>query len=236
MAASQVSGMVIVLLVHSIFIYRIWILSRRERIAIILPSVLVLVNTGFESVLCFSLFNDDTWTALHSQARSSMAINAAASLNVAVDVVVTATLIYYLRKGRGSGQRADRLIARLQAYIINSGAITAAASVSVLLTFIVADDSLLYAGLVQTVIKLYNNALLASLNARDPRGEICEVESSTSSSAYQQPYPGTLMGRIFHAAWPAKTTHRIVMRDDSTQSKLGTMQFAPESESCIEIT
>lgn len=134
MAASQVSGMVIVLLVHSIFIYRIWILSRRERIAIILPSVLVLVNTGFESVLCFSLFNDDTWTALHSQARSSMAINAAASLNVAVDVVVTATLIYYLRKGRGSGQRADRLIARLQAYIINSGAITAAASVSVLLT------------------------------------------------------------------------------------------------------
>lgn len=156
----------IVAVVHCFFIYRIWILSEHRITVVIIPIILVTVNVGFEAASCSYIFKAPTWDAFHGSSRSVMTVYVTTSLLTAIDVLVTGTLIYYLHTRRTGYHRTDLLIRRMETYVVNSGAITIAASLSVLLTFVLAPDNLLYAGLTQLLCKLYNNALLATLNTR----------------------------------------------------------------------
>lgn len=175
--------LVIVTIVHSFFIYRIWVLSNKYLPAVALPTVLVLINIGFDAAVTAFLYKYRTWGAFHAQTETLVAVYVASSLLVAIDILVTATLIYYLHRRRTRYERTNHLVRQLEMYVVNSGAITIAASMSVLLTFALLNDNLLYAGLEQILCKLYSNALLATLNAREvKRGTFISSDPSEANS------------------------------------------------------
>jgi len=158
--------MVIVTIVHSFFIYRIWVLSNKCLPAVAVPTILVLINIGFDVAVTALLYRYKTWVAFRANTGPVVAVYAASILLVLIDIMVTSMLIYYLHGRRTRYERTKHLIRQLEMYMVNSGAITIAASMSVLLTFAFLKDNLLYAGLEQVLCKLYTNALLATLNAR----------------------------------------------------------------------
>jgi len=162
--------LVIVIIVHSFFIYRVWVLSNKCLPAVAIPTILVLINTGFDAAVTAFLFKYKTWEAFHAQTETLVAVYVASSLLVAIDIMVTVILVYYLHGRRTRYERTSHLVRQLEMYVVNSGAITIAASMSVLLTFALLNDNLLYAGLEQILCKLYTNALLATLNARKIKG------------------------------------------------------------------
>lgn len=236
--AAFVVTIIIVTLVHSVFIHRIWILSHHCVIAVMIPCILIVVNIGIDAVICHSLFNDGTWIAMRADTPSSVALNASVSLTVAIDMIVAATLLYYLHKGRRGFERSDRLITRLQVYAVKSGALTIACSLSVMLAYLLLQDSLLYTGFDQMLCKLYNNLLLASLNARDAKKDSRHGNVSGGSESYELSYQKSALGRRTQASRAVLAQPRVAGEDNSahTSTKGGTIRLSPDSLSTIDIT
>jgi len=173
-------ALIIITIVHGFFIHRIWVLSEHSICAVMVPSSLVLANVVFSIVMTVYLFKFDTWIAFRAHETASATVYVVTTLLAAVDLVTTTTLIYYLYKHRSAYHTSNHLLQKVGIYVINSGAMTIAASMSVLFTFALMRNSFLFVGLQQTLCKLYNNALLATLNARNTARDMRPVYQSTA--------------------------------------------------------
>ncbi|KAH9483346.1 hypothetical protein JR316_0005452 [Psilocybe cubensis] len=88
----------------------------------------------------------------------------ALALGAATDILIAASMLFYLRKLASSGN-----FRRLVRYSLQTGLITSLTSVTVIICF-KALRNLVWFGLYIVLAKIYSNSLLASLNAR-PRSE-----------------------------------------------------------------
>ncbi|KAI0341075.1 hypothetical protein BDW22DRAFT_1359234 [Trametopsis cervina] len=93
--------------------------------------------------------------------------NVAWVVAVVTDIVITLTLVYYLYRNRRVGiTQTKNMMGKLIHYSVTTGLLTAIGSLVVLITYNAYPHSLLFAGLVEALSKLYANSALAMLNAR----------------------------------------------------------------------
>ncbi|KAL6306127.1 hypothetical protein BKA93DRAFT_775044 [Sparassis latifolia] len=180
--------------VQTFFVRRIWILSHKSRLITSLPAVLLFIRIAFGYASAALTWKHASWTAFRYNRGSFITVTCSLSLATAVDFTIAVILIYYLQNSRSGFRGTHPTIRSLQAYIINSGAITMVISLTIVLTYVFLKNNLLYAGLLEMQGKLYANALLAMLNTRETGNR-----STKASSADDGPNALELASRRPHA-------------------------------------
>ncbi|KAF8204128.1 hypothetical protein BJ912DRAFT_920071 [Pholiota molesta] len=88
------------------------------------------------------------------------------SLSSAVDILITLSLFFLLRRRKKTSIKLSPLIDALLLYTFEIGSLTSAATVISMLCWSIIDNSLVFLGLHFVIGKLYVNSLLATLNSR----------------------------------------------------------------------
>jgi len=89
------------------------------------------------------------------------------SASAFADVLIAASMCWYLYRKRTGFARTDSIIASLMAYSINSGLLTSIFGVATSITFAASPSSLLCVPFYWILSKCYVNSLLAMLNSRN---------------------------------------------------------------------
>ncbi|VDB94431.1 unnamed protein product [Peniophora sp. CBMAI 1063] len=115
----------------------------------------------------------------------------ALSLGSATDVVIATVLSFYLHTMRTGYQRSERLIDRLIIFSVNTGALTAVASICVAVLFQTMPNNFVFISVYFLVCKLYSNSCLATLNSRRGKGhdrdEDCASHVASHALAFFNP-------------------------------------------------
>ncbi|KAI0668078.1 hypothetical protein C8Q78DRAFT_1048224 [Trametes maxima] len=96
----------------------------------------------------------------------SWSISVAYGIAVIVDVILTSTLVFMLRRSRIGSRRSDSLIHVLILYTVNTGLLTSIVSIAVFVFALMLPGNLIYAGISIVGAKLYANSVLAVINSR----------------------------------------------------------------------
>ncbi|KZT02007.1 uncharacterized protein LAESUDRAFT_445415 [Laetiporus sulphureus 93-53] len=156
------------------FIRRIWVLSRNNRFITCVAATLLFCRVCTGIATSILSWNITEWASFRTSIGPLFTLTFGVSLAATEDMLIAGTLIYYLQKSRTGARRTDHLIRTLQTYIINTGSLTMLVSITIVLTYIFYEGSLLFVGMVTVQGKLYANSFLATLNARQhltsPRG------------------------------------------------------------------
>ncbi|KAH8102906.1 hypothetical protein BXZ70DRAFT_1006091 [Cristinia sonorae] len=163
-AAKIICESTVVILVHSFYIRRIWIVSGRKVWLLAVLVSLLVARTAFSFATAGLMFVHDTWAGFRETALFTSIMSC--TLLAIADFSIASTMSYYLYVGQGLHQRTNRLLHTLMAYCVNTGLLTMICSFATLITFVVFPEKLIFAGLVDVASKLYANSLLGSLNMR----------------------------------------------------------------------
>ncbi|KAM5540663.1 hypothetical protein V8D89_005694 [Ganoderma adspersum] len=107
------------------------------------------------------------WVSFRQHTSALVTVSGGLASVAAVDVMVTASITWYLRRKRNEVQEsAKSKVDMIMLYAVNSGALTATSSVITCILYAVRPHSLVFLGLVEVSGKLYANSFLGSLNAR----------------------------------------------------------------------
>jgi len=118
------------------------------------------------------------------------------------DTLVALSLCYFLRNSRTGIKKTDSLISVLIMYTINTGVLTCVDAIVGLVLFAAMPGNLVYVAFYLQLSKLYLNAYLATLNARDSlRGRTDEIVSIHLSELANS--RGTQSGRSGTSTVPA---------------------------------
>ncbi|KAJ7806155.1 hypothetical protein B0H14DRAFT_2876759 [Mycena olivaceomarginata] len=169
---------IIMLLVHLFYAKRVWHMSRKNRyltsLIVVLAITHALLGVGIAS-RAFQLQYFVAFSQITGLVDSSLA------LAVITDVLVAASLSYYLHTSRSGIERTDTLINRLLVYTINNGILTSIFDI-ITLVFVTAEvDNLIYLAVFQVVGNLYTNSMMATLNSRKPTMLTAEDVNLSSS-------------------------------------------------------
>lgn len=194
--ATVLTAVIIAAIIQSFFIHRIWILSDRNVVITVIPAILLFVRVAFGCATASLTWKITYYPEFHSSLGPRITITFGLVLSAVVDLVIAALLIYYLQSNQSLSQRTHHIISSLQAYVINTGALTMIVSIAIVLTFALINGSFLFLGLVEIQSKLYANSFLATLNARqhlnqasaDPAREA--ISMSTSMYPRSQNFTG----------------------------------------------
>ncbi|GLB44434.1 hypothetical protein LshimejAT787_1700610 [Lyophyllum shimeji] len=164
----QVSiNVVVVLIVQSLYAYRVWILGGYHR-GLLGYFVTAVVAGGFAIgiILAYQLFTVGSYPELDG---ISWAINASLATSTAIDFVIAGAMCFYLRKSKGTynASRLNSRISRMMQYMLGSGLFTSACSLSAMFSYILLPDTFVFLAVQFILTKLYVGSFFAMLNARE---------------------------------------------------------------------
>jgi len=152
-------------IVRCFFIYRIWILSKKKR-WLAYPLVLLTIAVWADAI-ALAVKGFASLTFAHLQSMAWM-LYLGLGLMTAGDFCFAVSLCYYLRKSKHGGNKQTRsMVNILMIYAINTGLITSIFSLTSFITFAALPNTYVFLTMYFPLSKLYANALLATLNARD---------------------------------------------------------------------
>ncbi|KAJ6623272.1 hypothetical protein B0H10DRAFT_2213659 [Mycena sp. CBHHK59/15] len=175
---------VIVLVVQSLYAYRVWLLGGYHHGVLgYLVTAVVLGGFGIGIVLAYETYTLDVWTDV---ASINWALESSFAASTAIDVVISITMCFYLRKSKGSGSLMNSRISTLMQYTLSCGVFTSACSLACLFTFILMPNNLIFLALTYILTRLYVNSFIAMMNARQripPNNDTSLALSNHISSA-----------------------------------------------------
>ncbi|KAJ3545649.1 hypothetical protein NM688_g5604 [Phlebia brevispora] len=178
------------------YIFRIWTLSNHSYLVAGIPAVILFCRIAFGFATGSLLYTYDTWVAYRSERAVVITLNTGLSLAALVDVITTSLLVYYLFKNKGAFARTNQVIVWLVHYTVDTGAITMIMSLAIVFTYNFVDGSLLFAGLVEVVSKLYANTMLAMLNARQIMRNKSDVIDTVELSGQRRTHHRASIGQM----------------------------------------
>ncbi|PPQ92817.1 hypothetical protein CVT25_004075 [Psilocybe cyanescens] len=157
-------------LVRSYFAWRVFVLCGkygRRKLGLILSGSIMslsLVAAGSLANFASRAFALKTFEQLATEVSAMIyiGIGAAVSADILVAVCLCASLILMR-----TGSKGDSTVNFLLAFVINTGLLTCLVSIACLVTFLVLQQTFVWIAIFISLGKLYINALLASLNARE---------------------------------------------------------------------
>jgi len=154
---------IIALVVQSLLILRIWRVSKRHWLLTGYLSVLSLISLSASIAYAIRV-------ALHPRDLFSKEWRLVALIALGnallVDVSVSISLVYLLRRSRTGIESTNAMIHSLVKYIINTGLLTSSAALVHLVLSIFLPASLEFLAFYVVISKLYTNTLMGTLNAR----------------------------------------------------------------------
>jgi hypothetical protein len=158
-------NVVIILIVHSLYATRVWLLGGYHRgvLGYIVASV---VAGGFVIGTVFSCF---CWKVHTYEDLEGIAwlIDTALGTSTAIDFVIAAAMCYYLRKSKGSISRLNSRISTIMQYTLSSGIFTSACSLAAMFSYILLPNTFAFLAIEFLATKLYVLSFIAMLNARE---------------------------------------------------------------------
>ncbi|KAJ7156511.1 hypothetical protein C8R43DRAFT_1183878 [Mycena crocata] len=157
-------NVIIVLLVQSLYAYRVWLLSGYHHgfLGYIVAAV-VLAGFGIGIVLAYETYSLHLWS---DAANISWAVESSFAASTAIDILISVAMCYYLRKSKGPESRLNSRISTLMQYTLSCGVFTSACSLACLFTFILMPNNLVFLALTYLLTRLYVNSFTAMMNAR----------------------------------------------------------------------
>ncbi|TDL18381.1 hypothetical protein BD410DRAFT_498972 [Rickenella mellea] len=150
--------------VRGIFARRVWILSRGNWLltsSVMVFAILVIIAGYGMAIRTFFM---RTYADFH---EVSWLIYTGLALEVATDLWIASWLCVLLNRSRSGFKKTDTMISTLMVYTINTGALTFVCAVGCFISYITMPTNFVFIGFYMLIPKLYLNALLATLNARD---------------------------------------------------------------------
>ncbi|KAH8102977.1 hypothetical protein BXZ70DRAFT_763877 [Cristinia sonorae] len=155
----------VVLVVHSYFLLRIWVLSNRSWVLISVAGFFLIARLGFSVEFLLTYGRAHTWMLLRQGAVSEAVIVCTLVLGVVSDLLIAGSFAYYIHRDRTGFRSTDNIVQSMVKYIVNTGMITTATSFAMLFTYIFCTHSLTFVGFIAISSKLYANSFFAILNA-----------------------------------------------------------------------
>lgn len=164
-------------LVRSSYIYRIWILSQRNRPLTAFLTCCVAFALALTMLVSGQSHRSGTFSAFRR--TSQWVLSADMALVFASDVILALLLCFYLARSRNKvcSRRIGSYLNLLLVYTINTGLLTSMVAMGCLITFVKLEHSFIFVAFYFPMSSLYANSLLASLNMRDFYGNRQEFES-----------------------------------------------------------
>lgn len=178
-------NIVIVLLVHSLYATRVWLLGGYHQgvLGYIVASV---VAGGFVIGVVFSCFCWKVQTYAELE-RIAWLVEAAFGTSTAIDFVIAAAMCYYLRKSKGSISRLNSRISTIIQYTLSSGILTSACSLAAMFSYILLPNTFAFLALEFLATKLYVVSFISMLNARErSRLGLSTLEGSGSEPSWRR--------------------------------------------------
>ncbi|KAI0714178.1 hypothetical protein C8T65DRAFT_155213 [Cerioporus squamosus] len=158
-----VPGSMAAVITQLFFARRVYKIDRRFRPIAIIAAILVLAFAG-----CYIALTGLGWNAPNIQQflKNSWLPSAGSGMILVGDFLLTASLIYFLRRNRTGVNRTDSMVDIIIMYTVSSGLIICIFNVLNVAFSVAWPDNLIYAGTSIVLTKLYSNTFLVSLNAR----------------------------------------------------------------------
>ncbi|KAI0706368.1 hypothetical protein C8Q76DRAFT_156608 [Earliella scabrosa] len=178
--------------VRIFFVYRVWVLSERNRILTFPLIVLITLTGGVGLGFAIRGFSLPTFEQF---AQIAWWLYLGLGLTVVGDMYVATSLCYLLYRGRTrSSYSTNSLLNVLMLYTINTGLLTSMFSLACFITYAAMPRNFIFLGVYFPLSKLYLNAFLATLNARGHMRTYTENTISvplpvSPRSAISQPSP-----------------------------------------------
>ncbi|PIL34992.1 hypothetical protein GSI_02779 [Ganoderma sinense ZZ0214-1] len=147
------------------FAYRIWALSKRNVTLVTSVVILALCSFGPGMAISVDMYTDDDIFSLGTL-KTRILAGFANGLSAVCDILITASLCYYLHSKRTGFRRTDSMIDRLIVYAVNRGALTAICQAGEMITTVAFPGRFIFIPFALLNSKLYCNTLLATLNAQ----------------------------------------------------------------------
>ncbi|KAI0756136.1 hypothetical protein C8Q80DRAFT_1264233 [Daedaleopsis nitida] len=177
-----IPGSIAALVSQSFFARRVWIIAPKFRAVISIAAILILGNVSL-SVKMFNSSNFADWL------KFSWLASVGSSIQMAGDIMITATLIYVLRESRpGISNRTESMVDLMIMYAVSTGLITCIVHILNVAFSAAYPDNFIYAALSCILTKLYANTFLVALNTRKSLGTL--VGTWTPSSVPVPPGGG----------------------------------------------
>ncbi|KAE9410648.1 hypothetical protein BT96DRAFT_871622 [Gymnopus androsaceus JB14] len=171
-------GDIITVAIHMFFACRIYLLSGKK---LVIPSAICLIDLA-QFCECFKrprvFLNVHVMDlALATAKNCNLLLNCPQFLNLGLlpisigmtdDTIVTASMIYYLRKSRSSFKQTNHIVNTLVTYTINTGLLTTIFTLACLLLLSIQDSptSLIFALFFFIEVRLYTCSFMSVLNSR----------------------------------------------------------------------
>ncbi|KAL4257221.1 DUF6534 domain-containing protein [Pleurotus pulmonarius] len=158
---------VVISLVQMAYMGRVYALSAGNKwistILCLMTSIQIICGFGMNSTLATHVV---IISIHHTSAEIFGGLQLAAS--VVCDVLITSSLVFYLRDNRGEFKRTQNVVDRLVIYSINIGMVTSIISLSALITrqWFAMPDNFIFSTFHILIGKVYFNSWLVTLNAR----------------------------------------------------------------------
>lgn len=153
----------IVLVVQLFYLRRVYLLSKKNIFLVAPLTVLILVRCGFGlavTVRAFQLEFFFLFPTIDNIVDVSLALGAAA------DIIIAASLSFYLYSSRSGVESTDTLIKKLMVISINNGLLTSVFDIIVIIFATAQSSNFIYLAIYQVVGNLYTNSMMATLNSR----------------------------------------------------------------------
>lgn len=163
MRVSITETALVMLMSHTFFLRRIFLLGERRIVPVLLIGILMMSEFAFAIGVTVMTFILVTFEAFKSYMWMIWVMLANA---VVIDLLVTSCLIFYLWRSRTGFKRTDSLLDVLMVYTINTGLSTSLLTLPAMICAIIMPGNLLWGAIYVIASKMYANSLLAVLNSR----------------------------------------------------------------------
>jgi hypothetical protein len=160
-------GNIITSIVQCFFAFRIWRLSEKNWVLTGAIVILSVCQLGLGTAVCFVTGFHGGSTQNTVQKKEKLGTGTALSSDIACDLVITVSMVYYLHKNRTGFKRTDTMIDMLVTYSIRTCLLITVCTLSSLITFFVFPNEIIYGAFYFVACRLYVGSFLSTLNARE---------------------------------------------------------------------
>lgn len=164
LALTIVATAILTFVVHLFFIYRVFILAKRNyyiACPIVLLACLRLAFACLTTSRLIELRSLIVFVDLYSWSFTT-----GLSLSAVIDVLITSFMCYHLRKRREQFSSLNQVLDTLILYAFENGVLTTVAALVSLILWLTMNHNLIFLATHFVIIKFYANNMLATLNAR----------------------------------------------------------------------
>ncbi|KZS88509.1 hypothetical protein SISNIDRAFT_260500 [Sistotremastrum niveocremeum HHB9708] len=171
--------------VRCFFFWRIWILNGRRWPVPVLFCILQVVDIGFVIAASIDFFGARLFSVVIQRLWLP---GVALGISALSDILVSLTMVYYLRKQATGFAKTDTIINTLSIWTLHTGALTGICATLTLVFMATLPHTMIFISCYLAFGKVYVNSMLATLNSRqtlrDRTRENMSISMQTNASRY----------------------------------------------------